>query len=86
MRSSLKSRCIQSGVSFLEGLFPGHTSLPLVQLDNHLLRFYDECDKWQVEVADNYATQAEARALEEQEAWLEMEGRVASMVYMQSFL
>ena len=79
MRSSLKSRCIQSGVSFLEGLFPGHTSLPLIQLDNHLLRFYDECDKWQVEVADNFATQAEARALEEQEAWREMEGRVTSM-------
>ena len=79
MRSSLKSRCIESGVSFLEGLFPGQNSLPLIQLDNHLLRFYDECDKWKVEVGDNEATYSEARALEEMEAWREMEDRVKKM-------
>merc|ERR1719450_1241111 len=53
VRSSFKSRCIDSGASFVAGLFMDQLSLPMIQLDNHLLRFYDECDKFQVEVNDN---------------------------------
>lgn len=57
-------------------MFSDEPSLPLLQLDNHLLRFYDECDKFQVEVNDNEETYAEARALETTQAWQEMESRV----------
>ena len=79
MRSSFKSRCIDSGASFVAGLFMDQLSLPMIQLDNHLLRFYDECDKFQVEVNDNEETYAEAKALETGSAWQEMEGRVRTL-------
>ena len=64
IRSSDKSRSIESGISFMEGIFGGETSLPEIQLENHLLRFYKDCDKFQVEVAENEETYSEARALE----------------------
>lgn len=78
VRSSEKSRSIESGLSFLEGIFGNQTSLPDIRLDNHLLRFYKDCAKFQVEVAENEDTYIEARALEAGQAWQEMVGRVST--------
>ena len=78
MRSSEKSRSIESGLSFMEGIFGDQTNLPDIQLDNHLLRFYKDCEKFQVEVAENNATYSEARALEAGPAWAEMVLRVST--------
>ena len=45
-------------------------------MDNHLLRFYKDCNKFQVEVAENEETYSEFRALEAGADWQEMVGRV----------
>ena len=53
--------------------------MPDIQLDNHLLRFYKDCQKFQVEVAENEETYKEFRALEAGAAWQEMVGRVSAV-------
>jgi len=46
--------------------------IPPVMQDNHLVRFYDFCDRFQEEVDNNPETYAEEALLEETEYWLEM--------------
>lgn len=75
VRSSNKSRSINSGASFLEGflnLGEDPVSAPQLHLDNHLLRFYDECPRWTQEVDEAEATLAEARELRAGAAWAAM--------------
>ena len=75
VRSSNKSRSINSGASFLEGflnLGEDPVSAPQLRLDNHLLRFYDECPRWSQEVDEAEATLAEARELRAGAAWAGM--------------
>ena len=51
-------------------------SPPEISIDNHLLRFYEDCTKFQVEVAENPDTYEEMRKLEASEAWAAMETNV----------
>ena len=74
-RSSYKQRTIASGTSFLQGLLETD-SIPEIAIDNHLLRYYEECTKFQVEVADNPDTYEESRKLEASDAWAEMMANV----------
>ena len=54
VRSSSKPRSIVSGEEFLTGIL-GH-DIPPISEDNQLLRFYDYCPKFEVEVEENEET------------------------------
>ena len=84
-RSSYTQRTIASGTSFLQGLLETD-STPEISIDDHLLKFYEDCTKFQVEVADNPDTYEESRKLEASEAWAAMETniRVKTGVLMSS--
>ena len=56
--SSRKSRCIESGEAFLAGIF--ETDFPKILEDNRLLRFYENCQKFDDEVAENDETYIES--------------------------
>ena len=55
VRSSTKQRCRASAAAFLEGMFntTGEEG-PRVEEDNQLLRFYDNCPKYEQEVEESY--------------------------------
>ena len=57
VRSSTKSRCIESSKAFTTGIFGSY--FPDIIEDNHLMRFYSDCQKFQSEVDDNEETFAE---------------------------
>ena len=54
VRSSSKPRCIKSSEAFMAGIF--ESDFPEIVVDNHLLRFYDECQKFDTEVEENGET------------------------------
>ena len=56
--SSSKSRCIESGEAFLAGIF--ETDFPEILEDDRLLRFYEYCQKFDDEVAENDETYVES--------------------------
>jgi len=62
--ASNKQRCLESGRSFMDGLFG--TQLP-IQEDNHLLKFYNDCEKYVKEVKKNDDIDAEAEIFEKTE-------------------
>jgi len=74
VRSSSKSRCIESGEAFLAGVF--ETDFPAIVKDNRLLRFYDYCPKFDEEVEENNATFAESNKFKESEYFQAMIARV----------
>lgn len=78
VRSSEKQRSIDSGKSFLDGFLHEGEARPEIQIDNHLLRFYDDCPKWITEVDENEETFAEKREFEASEEFLQMVDRVQS--------
>jgi len=59
VRSSTKSRCIESSKAFTTGIFGSY--FPDILEDNHLMRFYSDCQKFQSEVDDNEETFAERK-------------------------
>jgi hypothetical protein len=63
VRSSRKQRCQDSARAFLEGLFnatmDGEGELPEVLTDDHLLRFYDDCPKYQNTAKNRYKPEVE---------------------------
>jgi len=76
VRSSTKSRCIESSKAFTYGAFGN--SFPDIQEDNHLLRFYSDCPKFQTEVDDNEETYAERDKFIASQVFQEMVERVNS--------
>lgn len=79
VRSSEKQRSIDSGKSFLDGFLHDGEPRPEIQIDNHLLRFYDDCPKWITQVDENEETFAEKREFEASEEFLQMVDRVQSL-------
>ena len=76
VRSSSKSRCVESGEAFLQGLF--ESDLPHIIEDNRFLRFYDYCLKFINEVDDNNETFVESIKFTAGEVFQEMVTRVNS--------
>lgn len=74
VRSSSKSRCIESGEAFLAGIF--ETDFPEVVEDNRLLRFYDYCQKFDDEVEENEETFVESNRFKSSEFFEAMITRV----------
>ena len=74
VRSSNKSRCVESGEAFLQGLF--ESDLPQIIEDNRFLRFYDYCLKFINEVDDNNETFVESIKFTAGEVFQEMVTRV----------
>ena len=75
VRSSQTERAVSSGASFLKGLLDTD-SIPEISINNQLLKYYEECDKFQEEVVSGPDTWEESRKLEASEAWVEMETNV----------
>lgn len=74
VRSTSKSRCIESGEAFLAGIF--ETDFPAIVEDNRLLRFYDYCPKFDDEVEENDETFAESNNFKASEYFQAMITRV----------
>ena len=74
VRSSSKSRCIESGEAFLAGIF--ETDFPEIVEDNRLLRFYDYCQKFDDEVEENEETFVESNSFKLSEFFQAMITRV----------
>jgi hypothetical protein len=73
-RSSRKSRCIESGEAFLAGIF--ETDFPEIFEDDRLLRFYESCQKFDDEVAENDETYVESNNFKSSEFFQAMIKRV----------
>ena len=79
VRASERQRAIDSGESFLDGFLHDGETRPDIQIDNHLLRFYDDCPKWITQVDENEDTFAEKREFEASDVYLAMVDRVATV-------
>ena len=76
VRSSSKSRCVESAEAFLDGLF--ESDVPEIVEDNRLLKFYDYCPKFDSEVEENNETLAESNKFGESEFFQEIVSRVVT--------
>eukprot|EP00092_Neocalanus_flemingeri_P034573 GFUD01037600.1.p1 GENE.GFUD01037600.1~~GFUD01037600.1.p1 ORF type:complete len:454 (-),score=120.39 GFUD01037600.1:57-1418(-) len=75
VRSSSKSRCLESANAFLEGIFESDT--PDIVENNKLLRFYNYCPKFITEVDENSETFVEMNKFRAGEFFQEMVTRVS---------
>ena len=78
VRSSWKPRCKDSANSFLDSFLSESDARPTIAINNHLLRFFDECPKFINEVEENEETFAEKRELEASDEYSEMVARVGT--------
>merc|ERR1719369_694819 len=74
VRSSTKSRCIESSKSFTTGIF-GNYFEEIIE-DNHLLRYYNDCQMFQDEVEENEETFVESNNFIASPYFQEMVGQV----------
>jgi len=80
VRSSYKPRCIDSGLAFLEGYIgSSDVSSSDVHIDNHLLRFYEECKEYNI-MDEGEAVDVERKLFWESSDWMVMMETVNSRI------